>query len=314
MAEKDWELVEKLAASFEHVLAPQGAKITLSDYIPDKDTGEPRQVDVSIRYQIGSVPILITVESRDRSKTEDSTWIEQLADRKRAIGANATIAVSTSGFSKPAQMKAERCGIELRHVGSIKDADIEKWFTGIFLTVAYLTYELTGIGLDWPNDEKPAEIPDGRIEIKLKDAWKSPIFRDGPKGVSAEELLEGHWESFQRIQAPAVGRFEQRVIALTLNPEIDLYFPYRGKNFLVRRVELILNVGHYREKSLLANLTQYTKGDKVLGYAGHAKVTAGLDEPIDFVILKKPDSGTITVAGSHLPWWKRKKKKKKGRK
>src|SRR5439155_7235367 len=134
------------------------------DHIVDKDTGELREVDVSIREQVGSVPVLITVECRDRAKMEDSRWIEELAEKKRAIGAHATIAVSTCGFSKPAQRKAERCGIELRHVGTVRDANVEQWFQSLFVTVGYLTYELTGVGMDWPDDNKPDEIPD-RPEI-----------------------------------------------------------------------------------------------------------------------------------------------------
>ena len=58
---------------------PTGAVIKSPDYIPDIFTGQAREIDVSIRCKIGSVEILITVECRDRVRTEDVTWIEQLA-------------------------------------------------------------------------------------------------------------------------------------------------------------------------------------------------------------------------------------------
>ena len=45
----------------------------------DKETKKEREVDVSIRYPVGSVSILITVECRRRGRVEDCTWIEQLA-------------------------------------------------------------------------------------------------------------------------------------------------------------------------------------------------------------------------------------------
>ena len=47
----------------------------------DKITNQPREVDASIRYQVGSVPILITIECRDRVAVQDSTWIEQLVQK-----------------------------------------------------------------------------------------------------------------------------------------------------------------------------------------------------------------------------------------
>jgi hypothetical protein len=96
-----WKEFEKLVALIEYHLSPQGATIKSPDYIPDKITGELREVDASIRYQVGSTPILITVECRKRSTKQDTRWIEQLVRKRDDIGASATIAVSSSGFSKP---------------------------------------------------------------------------------------------------------------------------------------------------------------------------------------------------------------------
>ncbi len=89
-------------------MAPTGAAVKSPDRIPDKVTGEPREVDVSIRYKIGTSPVLITIECRDRSSKEDVRWIEQIAEKKHSIGASITVAVSSSDFTKPAINKAAR--------------------------------------------------------------------------------------------------------------------------------------------------------------------------------------------------------------
>jgi hypothetical protein len=98
------------------------------DRIRDLTTGRLREVDASIRYKIGTVEILITVECRKRSRKEDDTWIEQLATKRARLGAAKTIAVSARGFSKSAERTAAHHGIELRTLAEVSAADIEGWF------------------------------------------------------------------------------------------------------------------------------------------------------------------------------------------
>lgn len=62
---KQWREFERLITRIEKMLAPMGAEIKSPDRIPDKVTGQLREVDASIRYTVGSAPVLITVECRD---------------------------------------------------------------------------------------------------------------------------------------------------------------------------------------------------------------------------------------------------------
>jgi hypothetical protein len=77
-----WREFELLVARIEKQLSPLGAIIKSPDSIIDKVSGSPREVDASIRYVVGSTPILITIECRNREKLQDDTWIEQLAKKK----------------------------------------------------------------------------------------------------------------------------------------------------------------------------------------------------------------------------------------
>ena len=124
---KKWREFEKLVSRLEQLLSPQGAVVKSPDRIKDKVTGRMREVDVSIRYVVGSVDILITIECRDRKAAPDDTWIEQLATKKQKIGASHTIAVSSTNFTKPAIKSAQLYGIELRVTKNITDEDILSW-------------------------------------------------------------------------------------------------------------------------------------------------------------------------------------------
>lgn len=130
-----WREFEKLVALVEHHLGPQGAVVRSPDHIPDKVTGQPREVDASVRYQVGSVPILITIECRDRVSIEDVTWIEQLVSKRDSVGASATIAVSANGFSGPAKEKARAHGIETRVLKEVSDDAIRDWAENLQVVV-----------------------------------------------------------------------------------------------------------------------------------------------------------------------------------
>lgn len=120
----EWAEFERLVARVENHLAGDDTNVKSPDHIKDKDTGTSREVDASIRYTIGSTPILITIECRKRNAAQDITWIEQLATKKINIGADKTIAVASKGFSKEAIKKAKHLGIELRTINKIKDNEI----------------------------------------------------------------------------------------------------------------------------------------------------------------------------------------------
>ncbi len=132
-----WKKFEELIALIESFLSPQGAEVKSPDRIKDKVTGELREVDASINFIVGSTPILITIECRDRTRVQDDTWIEQIAMKREKIGAHATIAVSSSAFTEPAIRSAKQFGIELRTIRHFTGEEIAEWVnrTGIKLEV-----------------------------------------------------------------------------------------------------------------------------------------------------------------------------------
>jgi hypothetical protein len=121
---------EELVARVEALLAPAGAQIKTPDRIRSSLDGRMREVDASIRTMVGSVPVLITIECRDKKRVQDQAWIEQLVTKKEFIGAAKTIAVSSRGISIPAMELARRKGIETRLLSQLPDDVIKAWISG----------------------------------------------------------------------------------------------------------------------------------------------------------------------------------------
>jgi len=144
----EWRQFEKFVARIEQAMAPTGAIVKSPDRIPDKSTLELREVDASIRYKIGTCPVLVTIECRDRSSIEDVRWIEQLTEKQRSIGAAITVAVSSKGFSAPAIKKAAASGIQIRTLTNASPDEFIQWLKFQKVHLSVIEWSLKGIALD----------------------------------------------------------------------------------------------------------------------------------------------------------------------
>ncbi len=120
----EWREFERLIARIEADAGPRGIVVASPDRIRCKVTGRLREVDASIRSRVGTSDVLVTIECRRRAKVQDVTWIEQLATKKCAIGADRTIAVSLSGFTAEAKAVAALNGIDLRSLREVATVDL----------------------------------------------------------------------------------------------------------------------------------------------------------------------------------------------
>lgn len=121
---KPWKEFEKLVSRIEKFMSPQGAIVTSPDKIPDLVSGTLREVDASIKFTVGSSPILIVIECRNRSTKQDVMWVEQLISKKTSVGASVLVGVSSKGFSLEAKKKAKSHGIQLRKLDKLIVEDL----------------------------------------------------------------------------------------------------------------------------------------------------------------------------------------------
>jgi len=113
------------------------AEVIWNDRIPDPDNPkQSRQIDISIKRG----DALTLVECRIHSDRQDVKWIEELIGRRTSLQAAAVIAVSASGFTEGAILKAKAHGIFLRDLEQLTSGEIERWGCTISMTIYYYQY------------------------------------------------------------------------------------------------------------------------------------------------------------------------------
>ena len=117
----------------------------LDDAIP-----QYREVDASIRYAVGSCELLITLECRARSRVQDVTWIEQLATKRAHIGADRTIAVSSTEFTEAAKRAGAAHNISLRRISEFADDQIRDLANSIEVTIGFIEFTLGCMAITFP--------------------------------------------------------------------------------------------------------------------------------------------------------------------
>lgn len=113
------DLIELL----ERQLAPIGAKISASQLLKDARTGEDREVDIVIETTSGIHPLRIGIEVIDRKRPADGPWVEGIAKKHEDLPIDKSIAVSRSGFYRPALIKAEAYKIDALTVNEVTELD-----------------------------------------------------------------------------------------------------------------------------------------------------------------------------------------------
>jgi len=113
---------QKLIYLVKHNLAA-GAVVTESKMLVDLVAGDEVEVDVVIEGQIGSDPILISVECRDHSRRADKGWVNEMKAKHDRLPTHALILASRKGFSRRAMEVARSYGIETVSLDEVNEAD-----------------------------------------------------------------------------------------------------------------------------------------------------------------------------------------------
>lgn len=287
---KDWKLFEETVSLLETALHPKGAEVTSPDYIEDLITGQKREVDAAIRYLENSVPILITVECRHRNKVQDDMWLEQLVTKQKKIGATKTIAVSSKGFTKPAQKTAEVFGIELRTCERINDERIEEMLNGFALQAIRINSQVKEFVLTVENDGKPSGVVKPHIEWQLLKKKNNAVIAycsDSQEPITLSDLIESMHTSTDSI-------FDQeRKIkgdTLVLNIAADhahWYYPVKGVKYGIKRITIKLQFGSKKEDIPIVEVNHYTKSKTPLAQLINASLKLDENNTCDISLIRK---------------------------
>jgi hypothetical protein len=258
---KKWREFEVLVARLEHLLGPRGAVVKSPDRLPDKVTGQLREVDASVRYQVGSVLILITIECRDRSAVQDDTWIEQLVQKKEKLGASATVAVSSTGFTAPARRTAENYGIELRTLKETSDHDVSMLTEHITLELEFREWKYLDFKAFVEVDKSEIQLTDEFLRVMQSIGYEAPAaFRESDRrpitlGEIGEKLVaEGLYPPISGIKPFGIVQFGD-----------DTYvMPTTYGEIRVNRFEIKVEVNFVRKPCSLKKVFEYGELNKPL--------------------------------------------------
>lgn len=108
-----WQEYQEAVGRFYTNLQEIGT-VNLNVQIPDKITGQSRQVDVLWELKVGDHLIKILIDAKQRKGKIDVKDLEEVEALANAVNANKAIIVTNNGWTKPAGKKADFSSIDLR--------------------------------------------------------------------------------------------------------------------------------------------------------------------------------------------------------
>ncbi len=191
-----WREFEKLVTKLENALSPIGAIIKSPDKITDSVTGQLREVDGSIRYKTKDKEILIIIECRKRGQKQDITWIEQLVTKSKNLKADKTIAVSSKGFSKSAQILAIRNEIILKTLSELNPVNVTEWLIPKSIVNLFREIKLISLTATYYDNEQ--------VKVYSTDKLEDTSFFDKNKKSIPVLLILGSVEDYLSVHKPEI--------------------------------------------------------------------------------------------------------------
>lgn len=178
--------LEQIVATVEAALSGTGVEVRSPYHVAGR-SGLRREVDVWITGHLGSAPITVMVECRDRQDVQDVTWIDEVAGKADDVGADKVIAVSAEGFSEGARQSAAARGVEIRTLEDLAPADVLGWLGVSEILILSPDAEMVmGVEVygdpaweatpEWRNFDIPQELvletPSGERRVSPAEAWR----------------------------------------------------------------------------------------------------------------------------------------------
>jgi hypothetical protein len=141
---KESEQFEQQIHRIHELLDGSDATVIWDERVHDPDNPrQSRQIDITIRRK----DKLTIVECRQHQTSQDVQWIEELIGRRVSLQADGVIAVSSTGFTAGARMKARAHGIFLRELQELTESEIRSWGQQVALTLYFYQYSDLDVSL-----------------------------------------------------------------------------------------------------------------------------------------------------------------------
>lgn len=121
---------QKLSASIMAVFYEPEYEVVESVLMRNEKTGVIRELDIRITNR-QNPQNKILAECRAHKRKQDVVWLDGLEGKARRLGFHKVIAISSSGFTKPALAEAVDRGIEALYLKEAEERDWRKWMFGL---------------------------------------------------------------------------------------------------------------------------------------------------------------------------------------
>jgi hypothetical protein len=245
------ERIEKMALSSD-------AKILSPGYLEDKITGESREIDILIEDKVGTSPIRIIIECRDRNSVEDVIWVEQVHAKLKDVQANKAILVSSNKFTEPAIRKATFYEIDCRTYNEIDLKVIHSWWHPAHIT--YMNKQIKIIS----------------VVLQTSEACKTDVLNGKTTGVKfIKSKNDGKLYSLNDVAMAAVGQMKNIDDAILVEPQYYRIDVERNTNDIIlltdgdldREIVGIifkLEVRFIRTEISVSRVTQYGSTNRII--------------------------------------------------
>jgi hypothetical protein len=279
------ELLEKLIGKNSQIT------VTSPEILRDKITGGPREVDVAIRAKLGSTEILVIIECRDREATQDCTWIEQLTQKREDVGANKAVAVSTSGFSDEAKIKAKAKGIDLRTLDEVTIQDLASWCQVSQMTSLEHRHAILQARINCINDSDMAQIVQCYAQNTLAAEVKFRSFSNN-EVVSVHNIITSLDKAVVYKNVTPNGPAVTQSLQILADDKFAVIA--NGTDIKIHSIGLVLSLSITLTMVPLV-FHQYKDGDVPVVDIASAELTCPEGKKLIFSIVKDQSSGNISI-------------------
>jgi len=160
-------------------------KVTESTFLYETNIDKPvgREVDVLLERVESGIVKRIAIECRDRLAKDDIIWIDGLIGKYLNLSVDKIIAVSSSGFSSAAKLKAIANKIQLRTINEIKNIDWDNEFIKIGMVDWSLEFKIQGISGETESGELIRLKSEDKIVYKADEGTFIELFQAFREGL-----------------------------------------------------------------------------------------------------------------------------------
>lgn len=203
-----------------------------------------REVDVLIEEEINGVKQKIAIECRDHKAKNDILWVDSLIGKYKNLDVDKVVAVSNSGFSKNAYLKAKAENIILKTLQEAMQIDFGKDFRKLGMIYISHTFKLVEFSMSIePKIKKefslktPVYADEDGENTGTLEWWVDYFFKNGPKKNLIFQFKENMLEFYKKKSD--VGRLQELE---HITPIKGLYVELEGKKHTITSIKFVFNV------------------------------------------------------------------------